>query len=58
MNKTLRALAALLSYPDEALVTALPEIQPFVSTTRSSSPRTTAVPRSATSMVVSIAVYS
>ena len=30
MNQTLRALAALLSYPDEALRAALPEIRPFV----------------------------
>ena len=30
MSKALRAMAALLSYPDEALIAALPEIKAFV----------------------------
>ena len=30
MSKALRAMAALLSYPDEALIAALPEIKTFV----------------------------
>ena len=30
MSKALRAMAALLSYPDEALIAALPEIEAFV----------------------------